>query len=47
MEVHVLGSHCRAARQQMQLKAAVQVGGRGVESEGLLIRWQVLPIDSC
>ena len=46
MEVHVLGSHCRAARQQMQLKAAVQVGGRG-GVEGLLTRWQVLPIDSC
>ena len=29
MEVHVLGSHCLAARQQMQLTAAVQVGWRG------------------
>ena len=39
MEVHVLGSYCLAARQQMQLKAAVQVGWRGGGVEGLLIRW--------
>ena len=41
MEIHVLGSHSLAACQQMQLKAAVQVGGgRGVGVEGILTRWQ-------